>query len=169
VDEPNPATGQPWAESLAEFSAVVDVLRASELVYRLIARPDSENQVLVLNDSRDDMKESVQVAYKSSLSTDKGRERRRQRLPVVDVHPIGPDSVVPAAQEVIEIVGKVPNARFSLFGLAFGEAERSVIEKQTVDLLGWTTLGIDLELEHIDDLSATLDSVSFIDTEGSPQ
>jgi hypothetical protein len=157
--EADPRTGAACSASLGEFPDLVALLSAGEIAFHLLSIPTTENQLLVLSDLREDAKDRVRAAYSASLSDEKGRARREQRLPVVDVVVTLNGEPPPIPTEVVEIVGG--SQGFSLYRLFFGQPAI----REAVEVAGWNIATLDTELDGLDGLTDELSRAQFLGVE----
>ncbi|MFA5867817.1 MAG: AAA family ATPase [Actinomycetota bacterium] len=152
-------TGTPWQDSLtSEFPEFVEALDISEVEYFIIGGSTSENQVLVLNNRRDRDLTAVSEAYSKSLPGEKGRDRRKQRLPIVVVSQLSPGKNPQIPREVVEVIQETEG--WSFFSAVLGLLPKT--KRVKTNLAGWTVFSLDPSLDNLEDLPAELETVSYI-------
>ena len=153
-----PRTQQAWTETLQEFPDLVQAVTESKVEYLLIGGPVNDNQLLVLVNPDAEQVEQLSNAYSKALSDEKGRERRKQRLPVISVVVAPPDVPLDLPQEVVDVFDDVSvlNRLRAFFG-----ADQTPVQKiQRIE--GWNTFRLDPLLGNLKDLKGQLDAVSYV-------
>jgi Cdc6-like AAA superfamily ATPase len=159
---PDPRTGESWDAGLSmEFEGFVDAVKVSGIPYTVIGGPHTENGVLVLNNVGNADLAPLEKAYGACLAGEKGRERRKQRLPVVALHVVAKGVKIEVPTEVVEVM-KAQEGRSFLQLLNLAPAFRRV--ERVEKLLGWHQLALTELLEGLDRLPKLLGQVSFIST-----
>lgn len=150
-------TGQPWTSSLIEFPQVVQVLKDRNLKYWL-ASASGENQLLmVVFDSDLDGWDDLVEAYRSSLTGEKGRERRKQRLPMINVVPKDAPPIAHPAK-MIDVLSKFNGSFMSWFR----PPEPNGGNKTVKNLAGWNTFRFERDLANLAELPKQLEKASFL-------
>lgn len=162
LGEVEPRTGATWEESLAEFEPLKIAMDATHVAYRIIGGNNSENQILVFINPDDDQVKSLSEAYSKCLSDEKGRDRRRQRLPVIAIPISQSDADVDLPEEVVEVLEE--DSR-SFFQALLGAAPKKRTERRPV--AGWNVLRLDPLLSALGGLQPLLDKVSYLSVQGS--
>jgi hypothetical protein len=144
-----------------EFEGFVDAVKVSGIPYTVIGGPHTENGVLVLNNVGNADLAPLEKAYGACLAGEKGRERRKQRLPVVALHVVAKGVKIEVPTEVVEVM-KAQEGRSFLQLLNLAPAFRRV--ERVEKLLGWHQLALTELLEGLDRLPKLLGQVSFIST-----
>ena len=160
IDETETRTGQPWKSSLDEFTELTGVLVSDNIDYYILGGGASENQLLVINNSQREDLSKVSDAYSQALPGEKGREIRKQRLPIliVDHSETGDEPNIP--QEVVEEIE-------SEFGVVFflknwySPLKR---RKKMGRLSGWNVFSLSSDLSNLPKLSEQMTKVSYMTT-----
>lgn len=158
IAETETRTGQPWQSSMTEFTDLATHLSDGSPEYFIMGGATSDNQVLVINDWGDRDLGPISDAYSKALTGEKGRDRRKQRLPIVVVSHAGSDDSTPMPKEVIDIIKEIEGPSFLrwLFG---GEVKR---ERKVVDLAGWNVFSLQSDLGNLKDLGTFIDGVAYV-------
>lgn len=149
-------TQLPWESSLTEFPDLVNALKEADIDYFIVGGASSENQMLVLNDWGEDELASISDAYSKALTGEKGRERRKQRLPIVVVSHAPEGKVPKIPQEVVEVIEE--STGFSFLKLF----SRTWKRERKAELAGWNPFALGSELDNLDKLAGFIDQVSFV-------
>ena len=160
IDETETRTGQPWKSSMGGFTELTGVLVSDNIDYYILGGGASENQLLVINNSQGEDLSKVSDAYSQALPGEKGREIRKQRLPIliVDHSETGDEPNIP--QEVVEEIE-------SEFGVVFflknwySPLKR---RKKMGRLSGWNVFSLSSDLSNLPELSEQITKVSYMTT-----
>lgn len=158
IAETENRTNEPWQSSLTEFTDLVQLLGDGSFEHFILGAATSDNQVLVINDWGDRDLTPISDSYSKSLQGEKGRDRRKQRLPIVVVSHTGSDDSTPMPKEVIDIIKEIEGHSFlrSFFG---GGVKR---ERKVVDLAGWNVISLQADLSNLKDLATFIDGIAYV-------
>ena len=125
--------------------------------YYIAGGSESENQLLVVrNLGNEDLGELSEV-YGKALTGDKGRERRKQRLPLLIISHAEAGSIPEVPKEVVEEIQEASGTPF------FWDVwSKPRIKKIVRDLAGWNVFSVDLDLANIQQLQSELTAVSYL-------
>jgi hypothetical protein len=164
----DPRTGVAWAEGLAEFPTLAETLNSGAAGQFLLIGGTSENQMLVLVRPSDEQTQVVSAAYRQALTGEKGRDRRRQRLPIVQVTLAGSGRAPVVPQEVVGIISEDPaSGLVAMLAAVFGGSRptKKTIRTAEEDVAGWHVATVDPELRNLGELAKDLDRASFVAVE----
>ncbi|MBW2636673.1 MAG: hypothetical protein JRC86_03965 [Deltaproteobacteria bacterium] len=158
IDEIEPRTNQPWKASLGQFSELADVLASYNINYYILGVQSLENQLLVINNSEGEDLSIVSDAYSQALQGEKGREIRKQRLPIliIDHQETVGESNIP--QEVVDEIENEYEGMFFLASWLLPPKRRKKKEK----LSGWNIISLSSDLSNLSELSKQMTTISFM-------
>ncbi len=159
VEEVENRTGQTWETSLTEFPDLASAIKQTKVDYFIVGGPSSDNQVLVIDNLAGEDLAPISDAYAESLTGDKGRERRKQRLPVVVVTRAA-DEAGKKPEIPKESIEEIEEIGLWYFFWSFFDPKKT--DKKTQDLVGWEVFALDPELKNIHELAEFIDRVSVI-------
>lgn len=154
-----PRTGVPWLKSLDEFSDLTQALERRDVEY-WIAGGATENQLLMLILPTQEQSEDLARRYSETLKGEKGRGRRRQRLPIVTIQIPRPGESIDVPEEIVQIF-EPASAGFPILGSLLGFAVRQD-RKRKKSVAGWNLFELAPTLDNIQDLPLKLEEVSYV-------
>jgi len=165
ISEAETKTGQPWKESLGEFPALVEELERGKNEYYIIGGGGSENQLLVILNLGNEELNELSGAYAKALPGEKGRERRKQRLPMLIINHAEAGNIPEIPKEVVEEIEE--EAESSFFWSKWSRVRKT--KKTVKELAGWHLFSVEMDLANIQQLKSEMSVVAYfrLDTEAA--
>lgn len=154
----SPQSRQPRSTALSvDFAPLVAALGDNDDFF-LIGEPSTDNGVLVLPLLSERRLQAVMAGYTECLAdSDKTRERRAIRLPVVEVA-FDMEHAAPVPRELIEYFEEVEQTGF----LSFMFPTKSVRRTEEREVVGYSRFLLATDLSNLSELSADLTRVAYL-------